>query len=67
VARVEKMGDLFEAVLELKQRLPDLKTGAVAPESIEIAAQADEEYPAAKKAGRKKKPSKGATRKSRKT
>ncbi len=25
VARVEKMGDLFAPVLELKQRLPDLK------------------------------------------
>ena len=46
VARVEKMGDLFEPVLELKQRLPDLKkAGAAVPasEAIEIAAQAEEE------------------------
>src|SRR5580692_10578320 len=46
VARFEKMGDLFEPVLELKQRLPDLK-GVAAEESkkIEIAAQADEDDP----------------------
>jgi bifunctional non-homologous end joining protein LigD len=73
VARFEKMGDLFEPVLELKQRLPDLKAGAaaaaaaVAPEKIEIAAQADEEYPAAKKAGAKKRPAtKSSAHKSRK-
>jgi bifunctional non-homologous end joining protein LigD len=45
VGRFEKMGDLFAPVLELKQRLPDLrKTGAAAAvdEPIEIAAQADE-------------------------
>ncbi len=46
VARVEKMGDLFAPLLELKQRLPDL--GAVADsevmgEPISIAAQAEEE------------------------
>ena len=42
VARFEKMGDLFAPVLELKQKLPDLrKTGAAAP--IEIAAQAEEQ------------------------
>ncbi len=47
VRRFEKLGDLFEPVLELKQRLPDLKAGAVAePEQIEIAAQGDEEHPA---------------------
>jgi bifunctional non-homologous end joining protein LigD len=49
VARVEKLGDLFEPVLQLKQRLPDLKkAGAAVPasEAIEIAAQADEESPA---------------------
>jgi len=43
VARMEKMGDLFEPILELKQRLPDVrgeKTTAP-PETIEIAAQAD--------------------------
>ena len=44
VARVEKLGDLFEPVLELKQTLPDLRKAAIAaePERIEIAAQADE-------------------------
>jgi len=42
VSRFEKMGDLFAPVLELKQRLPDLrKAGAAAP--IEIAAQAEEQ------------------------
>ncbi len=44
VARFEKMGDLFEPLLELKQKLPDLKPTevAAAPDSdpIEIAAQA---------------------------
>src|SRR5580700_11019957 len=55
VARFEKMGDLFEPVLELKQKLPDLKaTGAAArePERIEIAAQAEEEK-SSKKQGKK--------------
>jgi len=36
---------LFEPVLELKQRLPDLKAMAAEPESIEIAAQAEEDKP----------------------
>jgi bifunctional non-homologous end joining protein LigD len=59
VARFEKMGDLFEPVLELKQKLPDLKkTGVVAaaPKGIDIAAQADENYPEGpkkKRAGKK--------------
>jgi bifunctional non-homologous end joining protein LigD len=47
VQRFEKMGDLFEPVLELKQKLPDLKKTGVAPaapQGIEIAAQADENY-----------------------
>ena len=48
VSRVEKLGDLFAPVLELKQRLPDLKAIAAsavaeAEESISIAAQAEEE------------------------
>jgi bifunctional non-homologous end joining protein LigD len=46
VARVEKMGDLFAPLLELKQRLPDLKkVGSVAEaeEPISLAAQAEEE------------------------
>jgi bifunctional non-homologous end joining protein LigD len=44
VARFERLGDLFEPVLELKQKLPDPKKAAVQkiPEAIEIAAQADE-------------------------
>jgi len=42
VARFEKLGDLFEPALELKQQLPDLKAAAKGPETIEIAAQAEE-------------------------
>jgi bifunctional non-homologous end joining protein LigD len=43
VARFEKLGDLFEPELELKQKLPDLKaTVTKEPEHVEIAAQADE-------------------------
>src|SRR5258708_4752588 len=45
VARVEKMGDLFAPVLELKQRLPDLKSLAATSEAeptISIAAQAQD-------------------------
>ncbi len=51
VARFEKMGDLFEPLLELKQKLPNLNAAApqaeVLPEAedlerIEIAAQAEE-------------------------
>lgn len=55
VARFEKMGDLFEPVLELKQKLPNPKAGAVAaePERGKIAAQADEEAPARKKPKKK--------------
>jgi|HubBroStandDraft_1064217.scaffolds.fasta_scaffold00722_6 bifunctional non-homologous end joining protein LigD len=68
VARVDKMGDLFEPVLELKQRLPDLKAGAVAtePERIEIAAQADEDGSPPGDALRKKPAKKSSARKSRK-
>ena len=45
VARFEKLGDLFEPVLGLKQTLPNLKKLAAAavaekPEPVEIAAQA---------------------------
>jgi bifunctional non-homologous end joining protein LigD len=47
VSRVGKMGDLFAPVLELKQRLPDLKAVAVAAAETEtpisIAAQAEAE------------------------
>lgn len=48
VSRFEKMGDLFEPMLELQQKLPDLKVAAGAvvkePEKVEIAAQADEDF-----------------------
>jgi len=47
VSRVEKLGDLFSPVLELRQRLPDLRqVGSAATETeapISIAAQAEEE------------------------
>ncbi len=55
VARFEKMGDLFEPVLELKQKLPNPKAAAAVarePEPIEIAAQAEEEK-SSKKQGKK--------------
>jgi bifunctional non-homologous end joining protein LigD len=67
VARFEKMGDLFEPVLELKQKLPDLRKAVAAqPEKIEIAAQADEDFSAVKRgAGKKKARSESAERKSR--
>ncbi len=77
VARFEKMGDLFEPVLTLKQKLPTLKdlsgtaapeertTRAAQPERIEIAAQAEEDsLPAATRRKPKKKPA--ATKKRRK-
>jgi bifunctional non-homologous end joining protein LigD len=54
VARVEKLGDLFEPMLELKQALPDLRAaGAEAPKGIEIAAQAEEDDPPRKTGGKK--------------
>src|SRR5947209_7716075 len=49
IARYEKIGDLFEPVLKLKQKLPDLQA-AVAPAAraegkpIELAAQADDDH-----------------------
>jgi bifunctional non-homologous end joining protein LigD len=45
VSRVEEMGDLFAPVLELKQRLPDLKKLAepAAAEPISLAAQVEDE------------------------
>jgi bifunctional non-homologous end joining protein LigD len=46
VARMEKLGDLFAPVLELKQRLPDLKavanTASVVDKPISITGEADE-------------------------
>ncbi|MGA7401855.1 MAG: ATP-dependent DNA ligase, partial [Candidatus Sulfotelmatobacter sp.] len=69
VARVEKLGDLFAPLNELKQRLPDLKA-ATAPaaekmeEPITIAAQAEEPARPRRQAARKaRKPQ--PTRKSR--
>ena len=54
IKRFEKMGDLFEPVLELKQKLPDLKAAvAKEPKPIEIAAEAHEDHPARKPASKK--------------
>ena len=54
ISRFEKMGDLFEPLLELKQKLPDLKAAiapaAEQPERVEIAAQADENHRSRKRA-----------------
>jgi len=63
VRRFEKLGDLFEPVLELKQKLPDLKAAAITkqPESIDIAAQADGGRPA-RKAVRRSVPPKAPAR-----
>jgi len=49
IARFDKMGDLFEPVLELKQKLPDVRKSAAAAGGIDIAAQAEEAVPAPKK------------------
>jgi len=54
IARFEKKGDLFEPVLELKQKLPDVKTAAAMPNEekpIEIAARAEEKSTARKRVG----------------
>ena len=62
VERFEKRGDLFAPVLELKQKLPELKAAAAIakePERIEIAAQADERRPARKPARKSASPSPG--------
>jgi bifunctional non-homologous end joining protein LigD len=66
IARFEKLGDIFEPVLELKQKLPDLKAAAVAEqrEPIEIAAEADEDH-AVRKSPPKKSTKKPAPRKKR--
>jgi len=67
IARFEKMGDLFEPLLTLKQKLPKLNAaGAAAGQTeapIEIAAQAQEKPPA--EAARKKPVKKAATPKKR--
>jgi bifunctional non-homologous end joining protein LigD len=65
IARFEKMGDLFEPVLELKQKLPDLKAAATKePELVDIAAQADGNEPS-RKAAVKKSAKKATARKKR--
>jgi bifunctional non-homologous end joining protein LigD len=69
VSRFEKWSDLFEPVLALKQRLPDLKgvAGAVAkePERIEIAGQSGEDHRAPQKAVRRKSAGKSPAQKKR--
>jgi hypothetical protein len=67
VARFEKIGDVFAPVLELKQRLPDVKKLAAdadeeAEEQISIAAQAEEEPEAVRPRPAKKAPSKTPAR-----
>ena len=59
IARFEKMGDLFEPVLHLQQKLPDLKAaevGQVGHAAVELAAQADD----GDHHGRKTRPAKSA-------
>jgi bifunctional non-homologous end joining protein LigD len=67
VSRFEKLGDLFEPVLTLKQRLPDLKaragTAATEPARSELDVPIDEHHPSPRKAARtpqRKKPSREA-------
>jgi bifunctional non-homologous end joining protein LigD len=64
VSRFEKLGDLFEPVLTLKQRLPDLRaragTVATEPARSELDVPLDEHHPSPRKAARtpqRKKPS----------
>jgi bifunctional non-homologous end joining protein LigD len=64
VSRFEKLGDLFEPVLTLKQRLPDLKaragTAATEPARSELDVPLDGHHPSPRKAARtpqRKKPS----------
>jgi bifunctional non-homologous end joining protein LigD len=56
--RFQKMGDLHAPVLELKQRLPDLRglaaTAAPEPGRVDLAAQAEEVSPPPAKPARKK-------------
>lgn len=64
VKRFEKMGDLFEPVLELKQKLPDLKVAVPAAsdsQPIEIAAQADDGHMPRKSARKKSAKKSGKT------
>ena len=59
IARVEKMGDLFAPLNELKQRLPELKGAAASAAEkretpIPIAAQAEERRPRARRPAARK-------------
>jgi bifunctional non-homologous end joining protein LigD len=72
VSRFEKMGDLFAPLLELEQRLPDLKKPWAAqkvPQGIDLAAPADEAHiePESRRERSRKKPARsGGTGKRRK-
>jgi len=68
VDRVQKMGDLFEAVLTLKQKLPKLAgIGEATPEAgLELAAQADSGMKKAKKGAKPVRPRSASKKKSRK-
>jgi bifunctional non-homologous end joining protein LigD len=64
VSRFEKVGDLFEPVLTLKQRLPDLKaragTAATEPARSELDVPIDEHHPSPRKAARTPQPKKSS-------
>jgi len=64
VARFEKMGDLFEPVLQLKQQLPDLKRGTSAAAPI-VTQSAERPALAATGAGRVRHPHKDSPQRSR--
>jgi bifunctional non-homologous end joining protein LigD len=61
IERFEKFGDLHAAVLELKQKLPDLRAAAAAPQpaTVDLAAQADDEL---ERPARRAKKAAGATK-----
>jgi hypothetical protein len=61
VERFEKLGDLHAPVLELKQKLPDLRVAVAAPQpaTVDLAAQAEE---VAGRPARRAKKSTGATK-----
>ena len=64
VSRFEKLGDLFEPVLTLKQRLPDLKaragTAATEPARSELDVPINEHHPSPRKAARTPQPKKSS-------
>ena len=64
VSRFEKVGDLFEPVLTLKQRLPDLKararTAATEPARSELDVPINEHHPSPRKAARTPQPKKSS-------